>query len=134
VYHLYPIIVSRSDADVKFPIVRLSELKDEVKNSAEWKQKEEENKEFLKQLASVFGEKKISLSKVSGTQNPISSPLPNIVIILPPIFTAVYHVVNSEEIHHQKQIPGLTQEMKAKIAEIKDWVVCTSYNIHFQIR
>jgi hypothetical protein len=109
-------------------------LKDEVKNSAEWKQKEEENKEFLKQLASVFGEKKISLSKVSGTQNPISSPLPNIVIILPPIFTAVYHVVNSEEIHHQKQIPGLTQEMKAKIAEIKDWVVCTSYNIHFQIR
>jgi acid phosphatase len=84
---------------------RLSELKDEVKNSAEWKQKEEENKEFLKQLASVFGEKKISLSKVS----------------------AVYHVVNSEEIHHQKQIPDLTQEMKAKIAKIKDWVLAQKF-------
>ena len=35
-------------------------------------------------------------------------------------------MVNSEEIHHQLQIEGLTQEMKAKIAELKDWVVRTA--------
>lgn len=57
----------RSDPSL---IVRLAELKDEVKNSAEWKQKEEENKQFLTQLAAVFGEKKISLSKVSGRPKP----------------------------------------------------------------